>query len=430
MNYLDKIVAAQKKGEARGITSICSVHPLVLETVFEHGKSTESPVLIEATCNQVNQFGGYMGMKPLDFVAYVGSMMDKFEFPREQLILGGDHLGPTPWQSEPVLAAMEKSKILIKDYVLSGFTKIHLDASMKLGDDPPGPLPVEVAADRAAELAFVAESTFEQLGKNQPLRYVIGTEVPIAGGMKNEEEKLEITKIPDLTETLEKTRTAVFSRGLECAWERVIAVVVQPGVEFGDTSIHEYDRKEAADLSQFIVGRPLIYEAHSTDYQVQRALRQMVEDHFAILKVGPALTFSLREALFSLAMMENELLPADERSNLIDVLDRAMLSHPTHWQKHYHGDESSRAFARKYSFSDRSRYYWPVSDVQVAIDQLLENLSWRPLPLTLISQFSMSQYKKIRTGEIENTPLLILKDRILEIVQSYQFATRQGVTLQ
>ena len=51
-----------------------------------------------------------------------------------------------------------------------------------------------------------------------------------------------------------------------------------------------------------------VYEAHSTDYQRKETLRQMVKDHFVILKVGPALTFAMREALFSLDFIEKELL--------------------------------------------------------------------------------------------------------------------------
>lgn len=38
----------------------------------------------------------------------------------------------------------------------------------------------------------------------------------------------------------------------------------------------------------------LVFEAHSTDYQTKEAYKQLVHDHFAILKVGPALTFAMR----------------------------------------------------------------------------------------------------------------------------------------
>lgn len=428
MNHLDQVVAAQKRGEATGVTSTCSAHPLVLEAVLQEGKRTGAPVLIEATSNQVNQFGGYTGMKPQDFVGFVANMAEEIGLPQGQLILGGDHLGGTPWQSEPVAVAMEKSKVLVRDYVLAGFTKIHLDASMRLGDDPDGLLPVEVAAARAADLAVVAETAMRDRGDRNTLRYVIGTEVPIAGGLQEAEETLQVSAVPDLVVTLQETRKAFVSRGMEAAWQRVIAVVVQPGVEYGDTTIHEYDREAAADLVRFIEEFPLVYEAHSTDYQTRWALRHLVEDHFSILKVGPALTFAAREAIFGLALIENELLPSHDRSNLVRVLDHAMIRDPIHWQKHYRGDTTSQLLSRRFSFSDRCRYYWMVLDVQTALRRLVGNLARRPIPLTLLSQFMPLQYGKVRDGSLDPFPMALIKDNVLEIFRDYQFATGQLTT--
>ena len=55
----------------RGIPSICSAHPVVIEAAMRHAARLGLPVLIEATCNQVNQDGGYTGMTPDLFVAFV-----------------------------------------------------------------------------------------------------------------------------------------------------------------------------------------------------------------------------------------------------------------------------------------------------------------------------------------------------------------------
>jgi D-tagatose-1,6-bisphosphate aldolase subunit GatZ/KbaZ len=430
MMILDEIVSAQKRGEARGIASICSAHPVVLETAMRvtlqalvqtsEVSETSEALLVEATCNQVNQFGGYTGMQPRDFARFVGELADRVGLPREQLLLGGDHLGPNPWQHEPAAKAMEKAKVLVRDFVQAGFTKIHLDASMKLADDPPGPLPVEVAAERAAELAKAAEEALAE-GKETNLRYVIGTEVPVAGGAQ-EQEALQVTAVADLAESLEISRAAFHTRGLDSAWERASAVVVQPGVEFGDASIHAYDRAAAADLARFIERQPLVFEAHSTDYQTRAALRQLVTDHFAILKVGPALTFAYREAIFALARVENELFPAGARSELIEVLEAAMLANPVHWQKYYHGDAAAQALARKYSFSDRARYYWPAAEVQAALARLLENLEQKPLPLALVSQFLPEQYRQIQAGALENRPRALLQDKIALVLGEYAFA--------
>ena len=187
--------------------------------------------------------------------------------------------------------------------------------------------------------------------------------------------------MPQVEATIEVTEQAFLTRGLP-AWERVIAVVVQPGVEFGDQVVNPYHRDPAQALVRFIEGYAgLVYEAHSTDYQQRDALCQMVHDHFAILKVGPALTFAFREAIFALAHIEEALYAGDETVTLSGVqgaLERAMLNDPTHWRKYYPGDAATQYLARRYSLSDRSRYYWPVPSVHAALARLLDNLNARP----------------------------------------------------
>ena len=103
----------------------------------------------------------------------------------------------------------------------------------------------------------------------------------------------------------------------------------------------------------------IVFEAHSTDYQTPERLAALVRDHWAILKVGPGLTFALREALFALEAIERELCPPDERSRLRAVVEERMLARPEYWDRYYGGDEATRRLARVYSFSDRLRYYWP-----------------------------------------------------------------------
>ena len=161
--------------------------------------------------------------------------------------------------------------------------------------------------------------------------------------------------------------------GLADAWERVVGLVVQPGVEFGDNMIFNYRRENARSLSRDISSfEHLVYEAHSTDYQSESGLKALVEDHFCILKVGPWLTFAYREALFAMEAMETELLGKfhPDLSALKDVLECAMLGNPKYWKKYYTGNEEQQAFKRKYSFSDRSRYYWPVESPAKAREKL------------------------------------------------------------
>jgi D-tagatose-1,6-bisphosphate aldolase subunit GatZ/KbaZ len=422
--YLDEIVRAQKRGEAKGITSICSAHPWILKATLKVSE-TSRICLIESTCNQVNQFGGYTGMTPADFVRYLRGIAEENNFPFENIILGGDHLGPSAWQNEPADSAMQKSAVMMRDYVQAGFTKIHLDCSMSLGDDPEGSLEPEVSARRAAQLAKVVEETFalscRESQRDAP-RYVIGTEVPVPGGAREHEEGVSVTKVEDARQTLQVTREAFIREGLESAWERVIAVVVQPGVEFGDDFVLEYQPSAARDLSRFIESQGMIYEAHSTDYQPRDALKNLVRDHFAILKVGPGLTFAFREAVFALAMMEDELFPKDVRSSLIRVLDDVMLRYPEYWKKYYRGSDEEQAFKRRYSFSDRIRYYWPDPQVQAALEKLLKNLSEKPLPLSLLSQFAPVQYERVCSREFMWTPESVIFDNVQAVLRSYETA--------
>ena len=177
-----------------------TAHPWVLKTALRG----RNPVLIESTCNQVNQFGGYTGMNPLDFAAFVHRLAAENNFPTSRIILGGDHLGPSPWQDEPAERAMTHAVGMVQAYVQAGFTKIHLDTSMRLGgDDPAHPLDFELAADRTALLVKAAE---EVASPGTHLRYVIGTEVPIPGGATAHEDNVSVTKVDDVQRTLEVMR--------------------------------------------------------------------------------------------------------------------------------------------------------------------------------------------------------------------------------
>ena len=426
---LSDVIIAQKQGIPRGITSICSANPFVLEASFAHAKANDLPLLIESTCNQVNQFGGYTGQTPEQFMASLHHLAAKHSFSAKQLVVGGDHLGPNPWRGEPVVQAMDKSRALVEAYILAGYTKVHLDTSMKCADDDrTRPLATEVIARRAAELAQVAEKSFETMGKSGATPfYVIGTEVPAPGGVDDEEDGAPIVTSQQSTEeTIQTTRKAFLARGLDAAWERVIAVVVQPGVEYGNDSLYDYDSAAAERLSRFIKGvEGLVFEAHSTDYQTKESLHELVRDQFAILKVGPALTFAFREALFALAAIEETWLggrKGNALSNIRNVVDEAMLANPKYWQPYYSGDARQRSYARQFSLSDRIRYYWPAPQVQVALLQLLDNLSTVPIPLPLLSQYLPEQFRAVRSGRLKSDPGALLKDKIKAVLDDYAFA--------
>lgn len=432
-HYLLDVVRRQKLGVPVGVYSVCSAHELVLEASMEQALGDGTPLLIEATSNQVNQFGGYTGMRPADFRRLVMEVASRVGFPSERLILGGDHLGPNPWQNEPAEVAMAKAETMVREYAQAGFSKIHLDASMFLADDPGDRtrrLDSSVIADRSVRLCQAAEAGYQEwhaLHSDAPAPvYVIGSEVPIPGGSQEPDEGLSVTDPEDLRQTIALHEQAFAAAGLTDAFRRVVGVVVQPGVEFGDASIHEYDRVQARPLTKALTEiQGVVFEGHSTDYQTRVALKEMVEDGVAILKVGPGLTFAMREALFALSYIEEELLGTGSHtsvSRLRDVLEQTMIDDPSDWIKYYHGSDEAQRIARKYSLSDRSRYYWGREAVRRAVESLVENLRRTSIPLGLLSQFLPGLYADVRAGRIEADPLDLVKARVRESLRDYAFA--------
>lgn len=432
-NALTKIVTIQKSGKAVGIYSACSANSFVIEAVLKKGLEDNSCVLIESTANQCDQFGGYTGMKPVDFKNYVYEIADKLGFDKNKIFLGGDHLGPLTWTSLDEKEAMANSEVLIDAYVSAGFTKIHVDTSMKVADDDPNVrLSDETIARRGVHLVKVAENAYKKLLETNPDAvepvYIVGSEVPIPGGSQAAvDEGVQVTKVEDFAATINTFKDTFEKEGISDVWDRVLGIVVQPGVEEKDSGCTEYDRSKAVELAKAIRTIPdLVFEGHSTDYQTKIKLREMVEDGVAILKVGPGLTFAAREGLYALSFIEDEACKANGKtpSNFREVLDEEMLKNDKHWKKHYHGTDAEIALKRKYSFSDRSRYYYTTDAVKAAIDTLLDNLK-DGCPLNLLSQFMPIQYTKVREGVLKNDPKELVLDRIGNTIDEYLYATHQ-----
>lgn len=430
-NPLLEIIERRKKGLHAGIPSYCTANSLAVEAVIEQAKNLTSPVLIEGTANQINQFGGYTGMKPADFRDYVYRIAERVRgFDKSRIILGGDHMGPLVWAGLPAEEAMRNAKELVRLCVLAGFTKIHLDTSMKLADDPVNfRLSDDVIAERGAILLEECEHAYQELvaakpGAMRPV-YIIGSEVPIPGGAQEEDASLQVTSVKDFEATLAAYKRKFSEHGISDRWNDVIAVVVQPGVEFGDKDIHPYYHEAARDLCAALKNHPdIVFEGHSTDYQPPAKLREMVSDGVAILKVGPALTFKLREGLFALSMIERELLPENQRADFIGTLERVMLAHPENWRKHYHGSEHDKYLARKYSYSDRCRYYLSLPEIQAAITKLFANIDSTEIPGGLFSQYMPRQYAKVRDGMIPHRAAAFVKDCVAECTEGYNYAVK------
>ena len=421
-----EIFPAGKRSE-RAIVSICSANSYVLRAALDRAARAGRAALIEATANQVDQNGGYTGMTPADFVAFVEELAAQAGFPKERLVLGGDHLGPLVWRAEEEHSAMDKAETLVRAYVKAGFTKIHLDTSMRLAnDDPDRPFPPEVAARRSARLLAACEAAWEERKRDVPSSpapvYVIGSEVPVPGGTVSDE-ALSVTSVADFENVVRIFSQAFHQAGLDAALARVVAVVVQPGVEFGNADVHEYDPAAARPLMEALSQHPgLVFEGHSTDYQTREALHAMARDGVVIQKVGPALTFALREGLYALAQIEELLAEeGEETSHFLQVLDQAMLERPKYWQPYYHGTAKAQSRERVFGLSDRCRYYLSDPNVHAALQLLVKNLARKERTYPLLSQFLPVQYEKVRTGKLANDPEALLIDKVGCVIDSYIF---------
>ena len=381
-NRVAAVIAAHKRHGCGGIVSVCSAHPAVIRAAEELAREYGATLLLESTSNQVDQFGGYTGLTPAQFIAQVKALLPADANP----VFGGDHLGPNRCQHLPSDEAMKNSEELIRYYVQAGYEKIHLDCSMSCAGDPV-PLPDATVAERAARLCRIAEDTRAAMPGAVPLVYIIGTEVPVPGGAKEALDGVTPTT-PDAARTTYRIHRETFAaHGLgDDVWARVVALVVQPGVEFDHHGVEDYRPERATALSAVAHDFPhAVFEAHSTDYQTPQAFKDLVRDHFVILKVGPALTFAYREAVYALTHIAREL-----KRNAPDVeaaAEALMLAEPAQWQKYYHGTADEQRLLRHYSLSDRIRYYWTQPQLNEAVQGLRAALGERPLPFGLAHQY-------------------------------------------
>jgi D-tagatose-1,6-bisphosphate aldolase subunit GatZ/KbaZ len=404
------LISKNRAGATIGLPCFCTANEHVLLAVLDYAAKTGFPTVIEATCNQVNQDGGYTGMTPQGFIDWLRGMAKNAGVPMEQLIIGGDHLGPNPWRSEPAAIAMEKAHEMVKQYVKAGFQKIHLDASMACGDETN--LTFTQIAGRAADLCATAE---KYAPNPEKLIYIIGTEVPIPGGETEEPDALDVTSIARFQDTISTHRQAFASLGLDAAWGRIVSVVTQPGVDFGHSSIYPYVPARALPLKEAIIAEDgLTFEAHSTDYQPTSALSQLVGTHFFFLKVGPELTFRFREAVWALSDIETQMQFANP-SRIKDVMAAAMTNNPDHWAPYYRGTSDEIKNQKVFSYSDRIRYYWTEPTVANALKTLLSNLDAQPLSEPIISQSFMG----LEFGDFISEPNSLLNTHIQRCVARY-----------
>nr|WP_321984981.1 D-tagatose-bisphosphate aldolase, class II, non-catalytic subunit [uncultured Lichenicoccus sp.] len=414
---LARLATSRAARAPSGIVSVCSAHPLVIEAALLQALEEGGDVLIEATCNQVNQEGGYTGMTPAAFRDFVHAIADAVGFPRDRVILGGDHLGPNPWKHLPADEAMARAERMIAEYAAAGYVKLHLDASMGCGSEPAS-LDDAQTAGRAARLATAAE----QAAPGHAV-YIIGTEVPTPGGALEPLDDLQPTEAGAVLATHAVHEQAFRAMAGGDAWRRVLAIVVQPGVEFGHEEVAVYAPDRALALTGSLDAMPgLVFEAHSTDYQPEASLRRLVQDGYPILKVGPGLTFALREALYGLDAIDAFLHPGHPR--LPDIMEALMLAEPKHWQSHYPGTPEEQRILRHYSYSDRIRYYWPAAGAQAGVDALLGRLGDLQIPETLVSQHLSRLHQRVMLGAIAPHARTLLIESVRDVLRAYGRACR------
>lgn len=370
---LAAFIAANRTGSGRALASVCSAHPDVLAASLRLAETLDQPVLIEATSNQVNQSGGYTGMRPRDFIAFVRDICATQRVDPDRVIFGGDHLGPQVWRRQPAPQAMALAGEMLRDYVAAGFSKIHLDCSEGCADEP-AQVGDTLAATRAATLARICEEVAPG-----HCAYVIGTEVPPPGGARTADAGTADAGItPTSPESAQRTliahRDAFAAAGIAAAFGQVRALVVQPGLEFGPDHIDHFDTAAPDHLSDALAAWPgICFEAHSTDYQHPGVYPALAARHFAILKVGPALTFAWREALYALSHIQ---VWQDGGAHVSQTLEGLMLQDPCAWQGHY---PDSRIL-RHFGYADRIRYYWTHPAAQTATARLIAQIDAAPPP--------------------------------------------------
>jgi D-tagatose-1,6-bisphosphate aldolase subunit GatZ/KbaZ len=424
-SILKEIIQHQKQGKPRGIYAACTANAYAIRAVLQQAARNGTVALVESTANQVNPAGGYSGLTPVQFRHQVLQMATEIGIPPHRVILGGDHIGPHPWRHEDADRALQKASGLVRACVGAGYRKIHLDTTTPCGNDPrqaDGALPLEIVSRRTADLCRVAEQTARKKGIAPPW-YVIGSDVPPPGGGDMAMGAAPVTHVRNLRDYVAACRRTFEAEGLEAAWQRVLALVVQTGAEFSPVAVQPYDTDRMQPLVTYIrQAKSLVLEAHSTDYQAPNALARMVTDHVGILKVGPALTYAMREALFVLADIEKEMLGGRKSiqcSYLPETMERLMMADPGYWQLYYQGTEKAMARLRRNAYSDRIRYYWACPEAAAALHRLIMNLRQHAAPLSLIADRLPDTGKKIRAGNLANDPESIVLDHIAVVTAMY-----------
>ena len=416
---LRNIITRNQAGECIAIPSVCSAHPEVLSASMQLASNLNLPMVIEATSNQVNQFGGYTGMNAHKFVSFIDDLKSKHRIASNIIELGGDHLGPQVWKSQAVDVAMSKANDLVSEYIRAGIKKIHLDCSEGCANEPPL-VDSETAAERAADLAV---SCLDAASTPEEVLFVIGTEVPPPGGARLGDDGQIIPTSPEsAVKTLEEHRTAFAKKGIADSWSQVAGLVLQPGIEFGPDEIFTMSKNTNCDFRGVISEYSgICLEAHSTDFQPPETFARLANMGFAFQKVGPALTFTLRRALYAIDQIVQTLNPL--AVSLPQVMEAAMRNNPKHWKSHYSENDYSKWH---FSYADRIRYYWPLPSVQEAVDNLIFTFDTLKVPDHILEETFSLEVMERSHGLAESQGRSIVRSAVQGALLPYFLGERNG----
>ncbi|MCD6577344.1 MAG: class II D-tagatose-bisphosphate aldolase, non-catalytic subunit [Anaerolineaceae bacterium] len=422
-SWLMDIVEANRRGEKKGIYAVESQNPTVQEAYLRQALSNGSPALFEISADRLDLRGQNGRIHPDDFIGKVKRVAVKVGYPRDRLFFSVHGVSPSLCQGESIESTLRKTRAFISSIIHSGFNILEICAGIPLKEDPEGQLlPPEAITAREAEFYQAAEDAAASLPDEKKPLYVLGVH-PEQGMI---EDKRNRAHKKDVEIRFDQFSQTARSAGLPEIEGRLLAVRVFLGPGYDSERVIPYDLSLLEELGECAhEGKPVMLEALKTDYQPQSVLDQLVEKHFALLSVGLELTYTMREALFSMAVMENETMigkPGVYMSNFIIELDRAMLSAPQHWQKYYTGNGFEQLIARKYSLYDRSRFFLENKDVRKMKKRLFDNLEKYPVPLTVLRQFMPRQYERVAAGELENKPNALMMDAVGYALKRYSRA--------
>ena len=344
----------------KALPSFCTSNVDALNSILYFCKINKLPCLIECTSNQVNQDGGYTNKTPKLFINEIFKMQKKINFDKKKLFLGGDHLGPLPWKNNNSHTAIKNSVKLIDSFLKEKFCKIHIDTSIKCKNDKH--IDNDIIFNRTNQI-LRNPAIFKKI-KDRFI--IIGTEVPLSGS--GDSKKIIKTSKQQINNESLRFKKILKSIGLK---NNFFGLVIEPGMRYMHSSITQPNFKDFKEKRRISIKNNFVFEAHSTDYQSLKTLKQLVKNNFKYLKVGPEITFNYSRSLFFMQNLEKKIVKK-KCSNLKAKILSTMLDNSKHWKEYYKRKDKKLFLDSKL---DRLRYYLNSKKVVNSINLLKKNVN-------------------------------------------------------